>query len=97
MDNVFVLFEGVCPDCGGDQLDVTVTCHPNQVHNWSDSVTVVERDDLAPGFVPNSVPWQKRMQMGWGETALTLYEATCRSCRASHYLEQSAFDGDWRV
>lgn len=97
MDGVLAILEGTCPDCGSDQLAVTVTCHPNEAGNWSEGVTVVERADLAPGFIPSSVPWQKRAQMGWGETTLTLYEAKCQSCGASHYVEQSALNGDWRV
>ncbi len=45
MDDVLAVLEGTCPDCGSDQLAVTVTCHPNEAGNWSEGVTVVARAD----------------------------------------------------
>ena len=96
MESVLSVLEGLCPECGNGRLDVTVTCHPRQVVNWS-NVTIVERDDLAPDFVPASTPWGKLTQMSWAETTIALYSATCPTCGASHYVEQSAVSGDWRI
>jgi hypothetical protein len=96
MDELFSLLEGICPDCGGQELAVTVTCHPNQAAQWS-GVTVVERSDLAPNFIPPGTPWRVITEMSWAETTLALYSAKCQTCGTSHYTEQSATSGDWRI
>jgi ribosomal protein S27AE len=93
---VLSVLEGMCPDCGDGRLELTVTCHPAQAANWS-SVTVVERDDLAAGFIPAGTPWGQLCGMSWAETTLTLVSAKCPTCGAAHYVEQSAVSGEWRV
>jgi len=89
------IFEGVCPDCGGEITDVVVECHPNQVQNWTDDdddsngVQVKTNENMAPSFSMACTS-----DISWIESRLTIYTCRCSSCVQQFYLEQNLF-GDW--
>lgn len=85
-NEIFLIFEGSCPNCQGKLTKVRIECHPDDVEMWNGDVTANE--NLARTCPP------QRGATDWSPA--TIYQCECQSCDSSFYLEQR-IDGDWSM
>lgn len=86
-ETVFSIFEGVCPDCGAELMNVRVECHQNRVDEWCDGVQITVNNRMSPNY-------SARMPDDWIASRMAIYQCECSGCGHQFHLEQNVY-GDW--